>query len=132
MSGVERGAIGCYRLARKMEPELNGTTCISDMPGDTSATIHNQQHQTGEQAAPPSHHSVPKATVGCDRLGRLAFQLAKRRIEQVGESRERAQNNCKSRRSNGDWLALFMKIRRESAQTRSETGTRRPGTGSAV
>jgi hypothetical protein len=43
--------------------------------------------------------------------------MAKQRIEQVGKGRERAQENCESRRSNGDWPALFMKIRRESAQT---------------
>ena len=51
----------------------------------------------------PSHHSVPKATVGCDRLGRLAFRMAKRRIEQGGAGRERAQDNCESRRSSAMW-----------------------------
>jgi hypothetical protein len=43
--------------------------------------------------------------------------MAQQLIEQVGDSRERMQDNCESRRSNSDWPALFMKIRRESAQT---------------
>ena len=66
MSGVERGeAIGRCRPARKIEPEPNGTTCIPNVPGDTSATIRNQQCSIIRgQAAPPSHHSVPKATCG--------------------------------------------------------------------
>jgi len=43
--------------------------------------------------------------------------MAKQLIEQAGKSREWTQNNRESRRSNGDWPALFMKIRRESVQT---------------
>ncbi|MCI0426639.1 MAG: hypothetical protein L0Z46_01320 [Nitrospiraceae bacterium] len=102
MSGSERGVIGGCRLARKMEAELERRHRIPDVPGDTSATIHNQQHPTGGQAALPSHDSVPKAAAGCDRLGCLAFRMTKQLVEQVGESRERAQNNTESRRSNGD------------------------------
>ena len=41
--------------------------------------------------------------------------MAKQRIEQVGESRNRMRRNSENRHTNGDWPALFMKIRRESA-----------------
>jgi hypothetical protein len=85
-----------------MELEPNGTTYIPNDPGDTSATIHNQQCPIRGQAALPSRHSVPKATVGCDRLGHLASRMAKQLIEQAGKSREWTQNNSESRRSNSD------------------------------
>jgi len=105
MSGTEGIAIEGGRLALKMGPELERHHLYFKCARRTSATIHNQQHPTGGQAVLPSHHSVPKATAGCGRLGRLAFQMAKRRIEQVGAGRERAQDNCESRHSNGDWPA---------------------------
>ncbi len=81
MSGAERIAIGGCRLARKMEPGFKRHYLHSKCARRVSATIHNQQHPTGGQAGLPSHRSVPRSTVGCDRLGRLAFQMTKQRIE---------------------------------------------------
>jgi hypothetical protein len=53
---------------------------------------------------------VPKATVGCERLGHLACRMAKQRIEQVGKLGEWEQNNSESRRFNSDGKASLRHI----------------------
>jgi hypothetical protein len=86
MSGVKRGTIGRCRLARKMEPELNVTISIPDVTGipQQRCTTNNirQEDRRPHQATilPLMEVSVKsgegQATVGCGRLGRLAFRMA--------------------------------------------------------